>query len=444
MHPSRAIQGRRSRLLSGRRIVLGVSGSIAAIEVPRIIRELIRHGATVQVVMSPESTRIVTPEAITFASGSPPITQLTGGVEHVTLLGPGEGRADLLLIAPATANTIAKVAHGIDDTPVTSCASVALGGGVPILIAPAMHANMGMNPAVRENLAKLRDWGVGVIEPQSAEGEEKIATPEDVAAAVLHRLVAGPWAGRRVVIIGGASREPIDEVRSITNESSGETAVALAVQAHFRGAETHLWAGGLRVPVPDFLRVVRWGSVSDLAALARRNARFLAGSAAVLVPAALSDFSLAPRKGKISSSEAATLSLALTRAPKLLPLLRRIAPPPTRLVGFKLEVRATPAQLAASARLLQSENHLDEVVANNQTSMGGPMTEVLVVTRRGDQHWVRGPKSDVAGKLLDDLGRDLALPASKGGGTRRASRVSPRQRPSRVKKASPRRYSSSS
>ncbi|EQD41496.1 phosphopantothenoylcysteine decarboxylase/phosphopantothenate/cysteine ligase, partial [mine drainage metagenome] len=174
-----------------------------------------------------------TPEAVQFATGRPPITRLTGDVEHVSLLGPGAGRVDLFLVAPATANTLSKIAHGIDDTPVTSCASVALGGGVPILVAPAMHAQMAENPALRENLDRLRRWGIGVISGAVVEGEAKIAGPEEIAAAVLHRLGHGPWRGRRVVVIGGAAREPIDAVRSITNESSGASAVALATQAFY-------------------------------------------------------------------------------------------------------------------------------------------------------------------------------------------------------------------
>ncbi|HEV2429865.1 MAG TPA: flavoprotein, partial [Thermoplasmata archaeon] len=187
MHPSRSIRGRLSGLLSGRTVVLAVSGSIAAIEAPKIARELIRHGADVRAVMSPDATRIVTPEALTFATGHPTVVELTGGVEHVTLLGPGEGRADLLLVAPATANTLAKIAHGIDDTAVTSFASVALGGGVPVLVAPAMHGDMGRNPAIRESLDRLRAWGVEVVPPKMEEGEAKLAGPEEVAAAVLRR-----------------------------------------------------------------------------------------------------------------------------------------------------------------------------------------------------------------------------------------------------------------
>jgi phosphopantothenoylcysteine decarboxylase/phosphopantothenate--cysteine ligase len=407
VHPSRAIRGRRSLLLDGRRIVVGISGSIAAVEMPRVIRELIRHGAEVRAVMTPDAARIVTPDAIGFATGSPPILQLSGEVEHVALMGPGEGRADLLLLAPATANTISKIAQGIDDTAVTSFASIALGGGVPVLIAPAMHAHMGQNPAIRENLARLRSWGAELVAPVAAEGEEKLAGPEEIAAAVLHRLARGPWAGRKVVVIGGAARESIDSVRSVTNESSGETAVQLATQAHFRGADVQLWASRLEVPIPPFLTVQRWRSVGDLRHLIRTASGVLASADAVLVPAALSDYTTTASPGKIPSRDHATLTLTLTRAPKILPELRRRVVAPRRLVGFKLLADGTPDWESEARRLLE-ETGADWVVVNERRTMGGPSIEALVMTRRGGRLRLSGPKSEVAGKLLDDLGRELA------------------------------------
>jgi phosphopantothenoylcysteine decarboxylase/phosphopantothenate--cysteine ligase len=432
MHPSHVIRGRSSQLLAGRRVVVGVSGSIAAIELPKMIRELIRHGADVQAVMSPEAMRLVTPETLEFATGHPVITQLTGNVEHVTLLGPGAGRADLYLIAPATANTISKIAHGIDDTPVTSCASVALGGGVPMLLAPAMHSHMGVNPAVRENLEKLRAWGVGIVSGASVEGEDKIASPEEVAAAVLHRLGSGPWAGRRVVIIGGAARESIDEVRSVTNESSGTTAVAIANQAFYRGAEVELWAGALQVATPPWVPVTPWRGVEDLLTLARRRRSELRGVAAVFVPAALSDYTLERRSGKISSRENENLTLTLRRAPKVLPELRRMAPSPTRLVAFKLEPGLTPTRLEEEGRRLAHETGADWVVANDVTTMGSSQTNALVLPPSGGRLWIRGPKADFAGKLLDDIGRELvnlsATPSAPAHRTRRAGRHRPGDR----------------
>lgn len=438
MHPSRAIRGRHSMLLAGRRIVLGVTGSIAAIETPRIIRELIRHGADVRAVLSPEATRIVSEEALAFATGHPTIVRLTGEVEHVTLLGPGEDRADLLLIAPATANTISKIAHGIDDTAVTSCASVALGGGVPILLAPAMHAHMGQNPAVRENLDRLVSWGVGLIRPEAAEGEEKLASPEEVAAAVLHRLASGPWTGRKVVVVGGASRESIDEVRSLTNESSGETAVQLAVQAYFRGANVELWAGSLQVPVPRYLTTRRWRSVGDLRALITAELGALQKADAVLVPAALSDYTIDARAGKIPSRESDTLRLELRAAPKILPELRRAIPAPHRLVGFKLEAGRDASALESEARRSLKENSLDWVVANDRTSLGAPTTRVVLIGPAGPGKWLEGPKSEVAGQLLDLLGPSIAGPPGARAREPPADGSSPRHRRGVRRKIRPR------
>lgn len=407
MHPSEAIRGRRSLLLAGRRIIVGVSGSIAAVEVPRIVRELIRHGADVRVVMTAEAARLVTPASLEFASGHPPILELSGRVEHVTWLGTGESQADLLLLAPATANTLSKIAHGIDDTPVTSFASVALGGGIPILIAPAMHAHMGDNPAVRANLEQLQRWGVGVVAPRREENEEKVASPEEVAAAVLHRVARGPWAGRRVVVIGGASREPIDDVRSVTNESSGETAVALAVQAHFRGAQTSLWMGASSTPVPSFLSPLKWSSVEELHRLIGKERAVLASADAVWVPAALADYTITPHAGKIDSRTSPRLTLTLAPAPKILPEIRRRVPAPGVVVGFKLVSRQTPEELRVRAQGLLEEADLDAVVANDRAVMGSARADVLLLRRDGRSQWIRGPKMEVAGRLLDELGRDL-------------------------------------
>jgi phosphopantothenoylcysteine decarboxylase / phosphopantothenate---cysteine ligase len=434
MHPSHVIRGRATQLLKGRKIVVGVTGSIAAVEVPRIIRELIRHGAEVRAVMSPEASRILSVEALEFATGHPVISQLTGNVEHVTQLGPGEGRADLYLIAPATANTIGKVAHGIDDTPVTSFASVALGGRVPMLLAPAMHANMGASPAVKENLEKLASWGVGIIHGNAAEGEEKIASPEETAAAVLHRIVRGPWNAQLVVVVGGASRESIDSVRAVTNESSGATAVALANQAYYRGAEVELWAGAVEVPIPTWIPVERWRSVADLLALARKQHARLASARAVFVPAALSDFTLDVHSGKIPSREHPTLTLTLHRAPKVLPELRRLAGPPAILVAFKLLADAPPAELEARARELGHEVRADWVVANDAAVMGSDSTNSLIVPPRGDRRWIRGAKSDFAGKLLDDIGRETVDWTAPGSGPPSAATRAVRHRPRRPRR----------
>jgi phosphopantothenoylcysteine decarboxylase / phosphopantothenate---cysteine ligase len=428
MHPSRAIRSARSELLAGRRVVIGVSGSIAAIEVPRIAREIIRHGADVQVVMSAEATRLLTPEVVEFATGHPPITALTGAVEHVTHLGPGPERADLLLLAPATANTLSKVAHGIDDTPVTSFASIALGGGVPVLVAPAMHADMAKNPAVRESLERLERFGVGIIAPRSEEGEEKLPSPEEVAAEVLHRLASGPWAGRRLLVIGGASRERIDEVRSVTNESSGETAVALARQAYFRGAEVHLWLGASEHAPPRFVRLERWRSVEELLGRVVEAPGLPLPLAAIWVPAALSDFTLDPSPGKIESRGRPKLTLELRAAPKVLPELRRRAPLPTLLVGFKLASGAGPRKLVARARSSLRESGADWVVANDAGNLGRSHGGWWLVPSRGPARRFEGSKDAGTGELLEAVGASLERTGAAAESSRAARTSSRRAR----------------
>ncbi len=294
-----------------------------------------------------------------------------------------------------------------------------------MLVVPAMHELMGLNPAVRESLDKLRSWGVGIVSGATVEGENKIASPEEVAAAVLHRIASGPWTGRRVVVIGGAARESLDEVRSLTNESSGASAVALAVQAHFRGADVALWVGALQVPIPPFLHPVPWRSVGDLLTLARDRSAELASAASVLVPAALSDFTVDRSPGKIRSAEHATLSVTLHHAPKVLPELRRLAPRPVVLVAFKLLAGGGEARLEEEGRRLRRETQADWVVANDVATMGSADTNALVLPPRGTRHWIRATKLEFAGRLLDEIGRELAgvaddsRPAPAQGGSRR-------------------------
>ncbi len=408
MHPSDSIRGTRSTLLKGKRIVVGVSGSIAAVEMVRVIRELLRHGADVVAVASHEATRILSAEALEFATGEPVVTELTGRVEHVVLFTPGPEKADLLLLAPATANTLSKVAHGIDDTPVTTCASMALGNGVPVVVAPAMHRAMTQNPFVAESLRRLEKAGVSLIPPVEEEGEAKLATPEVVAAHVLHRLAAGPWAGKRVLVIGGSTSEPIDEVRAITNGGSGRLAVEIAAHAYYRGADVTLWMGERKVPVPAFIPTTRFRTVGDLQKLLTSQATLVKRTDVVIVPAAISDFTVRDgKKGKISSETTATLEIPLARAAKILPKIRAMVRARTRLVGFKLEAGASGPQLLERAKARMKEERLDAIVANTVESMGGEETSLHVIREGRDTVDLKGKKTQVAGALLDVLGDGL-------------------------------------
>jgi phosphopantothenoylcysteine decarboxylase/phosphopantothenate--cysteine ligase len=170
-----------------KKIVLAVCGSVAAIEAPKIARELSRNGIDVECVMTKSARRIIHPYVLHWASGKKVITRLTGDVEHVRLCGIN-GEACLLLICPATANTISKIANGIDDTTVTTFASTALGSGIPVVVVPAMHESIYRNPFVSENIEKLKKNGVKFIEPRFEENKAKLADSEKVMKEVLRLL----------------------------------------------------------------------------------------------------------------------------------------------------------------------------------------------------------------------------------------------------------------
>jgi len=167
-----------------KKIVLGICGSVAAIETPRIVRELSCKGIDVECVMTKSSRRIIHPDVLEWASGNKVITKLTGNVEHVRLCGV-QGEASLLLICPVTANTISKIANGIDDTPVTTFATTAIGSKIPLILVPAMHLSMYENPFVIDNIKRLKDNGIKFIEPRIEENKAKLATIDEIVDKVL-------------------------------------------------------------------------------------------------------------------------------------------------------------------------------------------------------------------------------------------------------------------
>lgn len=391
MHPSEEVYCEKGEDLVGKTVVMGITGSIAATECFYTIRELIRYGATVKVAMTPAASKLVAPDAMEFACGTYPVLELTGGTEHVDFVGSTEA-ADLLLIYPATANTVSKIAVGIDDTTVTSMATVALGAGVPVAIAPAMHESMYRNPAVAENICRLKSWGVEFIGPRTDGVRAKVATRDEVVSRSLAIMSDSPLKGKRILIIGGRSEESIDDMRVVTNRSSGAMAVALAVRAFQMGAEVCLWMGGCSVQIPDYIDTWRFSSVSDL------EGRIpLIDHDAVIVPAALSDFAPEPASGKISSDSA--LELRMEPVPKMLPLIRERCPV---VIGFKAESGLSEEDLCARARFRLESYGLHAVVANDVSCAGGSRSQICIVTRDNTERSC-GTKTEVADSILATL-----------------------------------------
>lgn len=394
MHPVANIRGSLSQHLAGRRIVLAVSGSIAAVKTVELARELIRHGADVHAVMTRAATEIIGPEALRFATGNPVVTRLTGDVEHVALLGDVPDRADLLLVAPATANTVGKMALGIDDTPVTTCATVAFGNRVPVVVAPAMHDAMMRHPKVQQNIrVLLEELDVTWVEPLVDEKKAKLADVDAIVEAVIGRLArdAGPLAGRHALVIGGATAEPVDPVRILTNRSSGKSTLLLARELRRAGADVRLWYGFATEPVPADLadrtmRFTRHGELMDLVAALQPGA-----FDDVWMPAAIGDYVPVARDEKIPSGEPSQV-IELEPTDKVIEAVHE-AMPKARLVAWKAE--SDPAALAGRARERLARYHAGFIVANTTAAFGSEATAVTVYGADGSEARFAGSKADV-------------------------------------------------
>lgn len=400
MHPSTELRGTKSRRLEGKRIALGVTGSIAAVECVRLVRELIRNGAEVFPVMSPSACKIIHPDALWFASGNRPVTELTGEAEHVSLCGKVPDRVDLLLIAPCTSNTISKIALGIDDTPVTTFAATALGSGIPVMIAPAMHESMYNHPAVKENIERAKALGVQFIPPRIEENKAKMASVEEIVPAVLRLIGRGDLKGKRVLIIAGATREPIDDVRCITNISTGKTGTELALAAWTRGADVELWYGASPEAPPPLIPTKRFDTLESLNALVQRSG--LAFDL-ILVPAAISDYTVEKTPGKLGSERA--IVIELRPAPKVLATLRRRFK--GVLVGFKAESGIGDEELERRAREMMETSDADFAVANDVGKVTAETTEILILSRQGPVKKFSGTKSEAADAILSEVAKAL-------------------------------------
>lgn len=400
MHPSGAIGANTSTLLEGKRIALAVAGSIAAVETVKLARELIRHGADVIPFQSDAATSLIHPNALEFATGHEPITQLTGQVEH---LWGAKGDVDLVLLAPATANSIAKVALGIDDTPVTSLVGTTLGHG-PVVIAPAMHEQMLDNPATQDHLSALRERGARIVDPIHEEEEAKMAPIEGIVEHVLQATGPATLEGKRVLVITGSTIEEIDQMRVVTNKSTGRTGVALAQEAFRLGADATLWFGHGHTKIPPNLPLERFVTVQDLVTKAPQAGEY----DWVLVPAAISDFKGKKAEGKRSSGEPQTLDLVPT--PKVLPELRDALDeggPEKRLVAFKAEGGYDEDALLEKAMRFAKDNRTDAVVANRLEDVDVEATRVHLV-HDGTHTTHEGDKQAVARSILETLQEVLA------------------------------------
>jgi phosphopantothenoylcysteine decarboxylase/phosphopantothenate--cysteine ligase len=353
-------------MLAGKTIVLGVTGGIAAYKAAEIVRLLVKDGALVRVIMTKNAQEFITPLTLQTLSGNPVSTEtfsLTQESEigHIRLA----DTADLILIAPATANVIAKLAHGLADDLLTT---VLLATTAPVLIAPAMNVHMYAHPLVQENMHKLAGLGYRLVEPAEGflacgyEGKGRLADPEDIIEEVRAMLTKKDLQGERIIVTAGPNAEPIDPVRFITNRSTGKMGFAMARVAWRRGAEVTLVSGPTMLPPP---RGVRFCPVRTAREMQQAVWAHYPQATMVISAAAVADYrpaQVAPQKLKKGEGN---LAIELTRNPDILAELGQ-QKGQRLLVGFATE---TEEVLQNAARKLRKKN-LDLIVANDVTQEG--------------------------------------------------------------------------
>jgi phosphopantothenoylcysteine decarboxylase/phosphopantothenate--cysteine ligase len=382
------------------RVLVGVTGGIAAYKACELVRLLVKAGHEVIPLVTPGAERFVRAETYYALA-----RQSRGDDPY-----PHLQRADLLVIAPLTANTLAKLAYGLADNLVTEAALAHTG---PVLVAPAMNTRMWEHPATRANVETLRARGVELIGPEAgelAEGEYglgRMAEPEAIFVRIQELLggASGRLAGKRVVVTAGGTREPIDAVRFVGNRSSGRMGVALAEEAKRRGADVTLIASNLTVPAPGGVEVVQAPTAEDLA----RETLARAEADVVVMAAAVADYRPAQPSETKRPKDDESWSVELEPTDDVLRALTAERRANGRIVvGFAAE---TADDGLSRARAKRTVKKADLFVYNDvgrvDVGFETPENEVVIISEQGERHLERAPKERVAAEILDDVERLL-------------------------------------
>ena len=398
-----------SDALRGRFIVLGVTGSIAAYKSIELARRLTQAGATVQVVMSRSATEFVRPitfQALTYRPVEVEMFQIQDerAAGHVAM-----GReAEVIVVAPATAHVISRLANGMADDLI---ATTVLATSAPVVIAPAMETHMWQNPATQENIARLRARGVRVVDPESGPlasgdvGPGRLASLEKIEAAVVDALSSSAaLAGRRVIVTAGPTVEAIDPVRFVSNRSSGKMGYAIAQAARDAGAEVTLVTGPTALRAPNGVRVIPVESAEDM------QDAVLPEMDAVVMAAAIADYRpLEVSHRKIKKRDAGSeLTIRMTENPDVLKAIIAARRPKTIVVGFKAE----SGEATAEAERMLREKKVDLVIANDisdpSSVFGSDTDRVTFVSADGVEALPVLAKTEVARRLVAKLAERLA------------------------------------
>lgn len=379
------------------KIILCITGSIAATEDLKLIHELQRHGYEVECFMTEAACEIITPLSMEFATKKKPVTKITGYVEHVT-----RAQADLILVAPATANTISKFAHKIADTTVTTLLLTASGYDTPILFVPSMHISM--YHAINENIEKIKkdNKHAYFMEPDEAERKAKFPSKHEIVLEVERLTGKQPLKSKNVLVTTGATFEAIDAMRGITNRSSGKMGIEIAKEAYRQGANVTLLCGITHAHIPKNIRQIKVESTGEMMEVLEEKIR---DTDIYVSAAAISDFTIENVcENKISSDE--DVMIKFTKLPKLLKRIKEINPE-TYVVGFKAEAGITEEQLINKARDRMNKYDTDLMVANDifvkDGGVGSENNEVIIIDKENHEKIPLDTKENIAKKIIQKI-----------------------------------------
>ena len=388
-------------------IVLCVTGSIAATETIKLAREFRRQGHSVKAFMTKEATKIIHPNALEFATGQEVVVELTGKIEHVKY-----SQVDLILVAPATANTISKFAYKISDNPVNTLLITALGHDTPIVFVPSMHDSM--YDAVSENVEKLKNEGIKFVNPRIDEGKAKFPAIEDIVLESVRTvnldrvnkdIDENNISGKNVLISLGGTFEEIDPIRGISNRSSGKMGLELAKEAFIRGANLTILAAHHSVSIPKAFNVI---DAESSTLMNEKIDELIPDFDVFIATAAVSDFTPINKEDfKLSSSY--NLSLEFEPVAKIIKRIKKINKD-IFLVGFKAEYNISEEKMINCAKTQMQEAGTDLVVANDVSHKGcefGSETNEVILVSDEIKKVALNSKKEIAKSIFDEISKKL-------------------------------------
>ena len=388
-------------------IVLCVTGSIAATETIKLAREFRRQGHSVKAFMTKEATKIIHPNALEFATGQEVVLELTGKIEHVKY-----SQTDLILVAPATANTISKFAYKISDNPVNTLLITAYGHDTPIVFVPSMHDSM--YDAVSENVEKLKEEGIKFVNPRIDEGKAKFPAIEDIVLESIRAVNLDKFkkgidenniAGKNILISLGGTFEEIDPIRGISNRSSGKMGLELAKEAFIRGANLTILAAHHEVSIPKVFDVI---DAESSVSMTEKVVEMVPDFDIFISTAAISDFTPINKEDfKISSSY--NLSLEFEPVSKIIHKIKQINKD-IFLVGFKAEYNISEERMIKCAQTQMKDAGTDLVVANDVAHEGcefGSETNEVILVSDEIKKVSLSSKREIAKSVFDEISNKI-------------------------------------